>query len=79
MCSKKHHPKKGEKTDFRDAIQLAHLHRHGMLTGSYLPERGIVETRDLTRRRKKLLGNLASLDFHDTNKLGDPPALPGRQ
>ena len=60
VCSKKHHPKKGEKTDFRDAIQLAHLHRHGMLTGSYLPERGIVELRDLTRRRKKMLGNLAS-------------------
>jgi transposase len=60
VCSKKHHPKKGEKTDFRDAIQLAHLHRHGMLTGSYLPERGVVELRDLTRRRKKLLGNLNS-------------------
>ena len=60
VCSKKHHPKKGEKTDFRDAMQLAHLHRHGMLTGSYLPERGIVELRDLTRRRKKLLGNLGS-------------------
>ena len=60
VCSKKHHPKKGQKTDFRDAIQLAHLHRHGMLTGSYLPEKGIVELRDLTRRRKKLLGNLAS-------------------
>lgn len=60
VCSKKHHPRKGEKTDFRDAIQLAHLHRHGMLTGSYLPERGIVELRDLTRRRKKILGNLAS-------------------
>ena len=59
VCSRKHHPKKGEKTDFRDAIQLAHLHRHGMLTGSYLPERGVVELRDLTRRRKKLLGNLA--------------------
>jgi hypothetical protein len=27
-------------------------HRHGLLTGSYLPERGIVELRDLTRRRK---------------------------
>ena len=60
VCSKKHHPKKGEKTDFRDAIYLAHLHRHGMLTGSYLPERGIVELRDLTRRRKKLLSNLGS-------------------
>lgn len=60
VCSKKHHPNKGEKTDFRDAIQLAHLHRHGMLTGSYLPERRVVELRDLTRRRKKLLGTLGS-------------------
>ena len=60
VCSKKHHPKKGDKTDFRDAINLAHQHRHGMLTGSYLPERGVVELRDLTRRRKKLQGNLAS-------------------
>src|SRR5215831_5750788 len=60
VCPKKHHPKKGEKTDFRDAISLAHFHRHGMLTGSYLPERGIVELRDLTRRRKKLVGNLCS-------------------
>jgi transposase len=33
-------------------------HRHGLLTGSYLPERGIVELRDVTRRRKKLLGNI---------------------
>jgi transposase len=60
VCSKKHHPKKGDKTDFRDATQLAHLHRHGLLTGSYLPERGIVELRDFTRRRKKLMGCLAS-------------------
>jgi transposase len=60
VCPKKHHPKKGDKTDFRDAIYLAHHHRHGMLTGSYMPERGIVELRDLTRRRKKLLGNLRS-------------------
>ena len=60
VCAKKHHPKKGDKTDFRDAIHVAHLHRHGMLTGSYLPERSVVEQRDLTRRRKKLQGNLAS-------------------
>jgi transposase len=60
VCSKKHHPRKGEKTDFRDAIALVHYHRHGLLTGSYLPERGVVELRDLTRRRKKLLGNLRS-------------------
>jgi transposase len=60
VCPRKHHPKKGDKTDYRDAIDLAVHHRHGLLTGSFLPERGIVELRDLTRRRKKLLGNLSS-------------------
>ena len=34
-------------------------HRHGLLTGSFVPERGVVELRDLTRRRKKLLGHIA--------------------
>ena len=58
VCARKHHPKKGDKTDFRDAIDMVIHHRHGLLTGSYLPERGMVELRDLTRRRKKLLGNL---------------------
>ena len=60
VCARKHHPKKGEKTDFRDAINLALHHRHGLLTGSYLPERGIVELRDLTRRRKKRIGHIQS-------------------
>ena len=58
VCARKHRPKKGDKTDFRDAMDLAVYHRHGLLTGTYLPERGIVELRDLTRRRKKLLGHL---------------------
>jgi transposase len=31
-----------------------------LLQGSYLPERGVVELRDLTRRRKKLTGNLGA-------------------
>ena len=60
VCPRKHQPKKGDKTDFRDAIDLAVHHRHGLLTGSFLPERRIVELRDLTRRRKKLLGNMSS-------------------
>ena len=50
VCARKHRPQKGDKTDFRDAIDLGQHHRHGLLTGSYLPERGIVELRDLTRR-----------------------------
>ncbi len=34
---KEHHPEPGDKTDFRDAMNLAHLHRHGLLKGSFLP------------------------------------------
>lgn len=60
VCARKHKPERGDKTDFRDAKNLAHLHRHGLLTGSFLPERSIVELRDLTRRRKKLLSNLGA-------------------
>lgn len=60
VCARKHHPKKGDKTDFQDAINLGIHHRHGLLTGSYLPERGIVELRDLTRRRKKLIAAIQS-------------------
>jgi transposase len=56
VCARKHKPERGDKTDFRDARNLAHLHRHGLLKGSFLPDRGIVELRDLTRRRKKLPG-----------------------
>ena len=60
VCPRKHKPERGDKTDFRDAKNLAHLHRHGLLTGSFLPDRNIVELRDLTWRRKKLLSNLAA-------------------
>ena len=72
--TRKPHPKKGEKTDFRDAVDLAVHHRHGLLTGSFLPERGIVELRDLTRRRKKLLGNLGS-EKNRIQKLLDPAGV----
>jgi transposase len=60
VCPKKHKPPRGDKTDFRDAKNLAHLHRHGLLKGSFLPHRTVVELRDLTRRRKKLLANLSA-------------------
>lgn len=60
VCAKKHKPERGKKTDFRDAIHLAHLHRHGLLQGSFLPSRSVVELRDLTRRRKKLQSNLSA-------------------
>ncbi len=38
-------PRNGDKTDFREAVELTIHHRHRLLTGSYLPERGIVRTR----------------------------------
>jgi len=60
VCPRKHKPPRGEKTDFQDARHLAHLHRHGLLQGSYLPSRDIIELRDLTRRRKKLQSNLSA-------------------
>lgn len=60
VCPRNHKPQRGDKTDFRDAKNLAHLHRHGLLKGSFLPQRSVVELRDLTRRRKKLLGNMAA-------------------
>jgi transposase len=60
VCPRKHRPQRGEKTDFCDARNLAHLHRHGLLQGSFLAPQAIVELRDLTRRRKKLIGNLSA-------------------
>lgn len=60
VCPRQYQPARGEKTDFRDARHLAQLHRHGMLRGSFLPERATVELRDLTRRRKKLQSNLSA-------------------
>lgn len=46
--------RKGHKTDWKDSRWLAHLLRHGMIRPSFIPERGIRELRDLTRRRKQL-------------------------
>ena len=43
VCARKHKPERGDKTDFRDPKNLAHLHRHGLLKGSFLPDRNIVE------------------------------------
>lgn len=48
--------RKGHKTDKKDAWWLAHLLRHGIFTPSFIPPRAQRELRDLTRRRKKLIG-----------------------
>jgi len=49
--------RKGHKTDDKDGWWLAHLLRHAMIQPSFIPPRAIRELRDLTRYRKKLLGN----------------------
>jgi transposase len=49
--------RKGHKTDDKDGWWLAHLLRHAMIYPSFIPPRAIRELRDLTRRRKRLLGD----------------------
>jgi len=50
----------GEKTDDKDGKRLASYLRHGLIRASFVPPRDIRELRDLTRYRKKLLGNGAA-------------------
>src|SRR5438445_2572561 len=45
----------GEKTDRKDGKRLAELTRHGQIRASFVPPREILELRDLTRYRSKLL------------------------
>jgi transposase len=47
---------RGHKTDPEDAHWLAHLLRHGMIRPSYIPPPPIRQLRDLTRRRRQLIG-----------------------
>lgn len=49
--------RKGHKTDDKDGWWLAHLLRHAMIYPSFIPPLAIRELRDLTRRRKRLLGD----------------------
>jgi transposase len=48
--------RRGHKTDNKDGWWLAHLLRHAMIHPSFIPPRPIRELRDLTRRRKRLVG-----------------------
>src|SRR5205809_1436979 len=45
----------GRKTDVRDCEWLADLLRHGLLTGSFVPNRAQRELRELTRYRRSLV------------------------
>jgi transposase len=51
---------KGKKTDPNDSRWLASLLRHGLVQGSFIPPRDIRELRDLTRRRRTLVGEGSS-------------------
>ena len=57
---------RGHKTDVQDSIWLAHLLRHGMIRSSFIPPEDIRQLRDLTRRRKRLIGVGAS----EKNRIG---------
>ena len=52
--------RKGHKTDNKDGWWLAHLLRHAMIQPNFIPPRVIRELRDLTRRRRRLIGNGSS-------------------
>jgi len=45
----------GRKTDVKDAEWIADLLRHGLVRGSYIPERPQREMRELVRYRKSLI------------------------
>lgn len=47
----------GHKTDRKDGKRLAHLLRHGLIRGSFIPPKPIRELRDLTRRRKQIIAD----------------------
>jgi len=51
----------GRKTDVLDAEWLADLLRHGLLRGSFIPPREQRDLRDLTRQRRKLVEERASV------------------
>ncbi|WP_368487954.1 IS110 family transposase [Clostridium sp. BJN0013] len=44
----------GKKTDEKDSLWLADLHKHGLVKGSFIPPKAIRELRDLMRYRFKL-------------------------
>ncbi len=48
----------GRKTDIGDSKWLASLLRHGLLRGSFIPEKNIRQWRELTRQRRKLVESL---------------------
>ena len=52
--------RRGHKTDWNDCQFLANLLRHGMIRPSFIPPWAIRDLRDLTRRRRQLIGDATS-------------------
>jgi transposase len=52
--------RRGHKTDWNDCQFLANLLRHGLVRASFIPPRAIRDLRDLTRRRRQLIGDSVS-------------------
>ena len=52
--------RRGHKTDWKDCQFLANLLRHGMIRASFIPPQAIRDLRDLTRRRRQLIGDATS-------------------
>jgi len=50
----------GRKTDVKDSQWIAMLLRNGLVPRSFIPPREIRELRDLTRTRRKLVGNMVA-------------------
>ena len=51
---------KGKKTDKKDSIWIADLHRHGLAPGSFIPPHAVRKLRDICRYRTKLVSNKSS-------------------
>lgn len=51
----------GRKTDVKDAEWIADLLRHGMLRGSFIPDRAHRELRELVRHRRTLINQHAQV------------------
>jgi transposase len=51
---------KGKKTDKKDSIWIADLHRHGLVPGSYIPPHDIRKLRDIGRYRTKVVSNCSN-------------------
>lgn len=50
----------GRKTDIKDAEWIAKLLRSGLIESSFVPPEPIRDLRDMTRYRKKLIGNITA-------------------